>query len=139
MKKLLYLVLGTILLISCKKDLAPISGCTDNTAINYNPNAITEDQSCIYFSSTPFVIEIPYGFPDMKIPSDNPMTVEGVALGKKLFHDKILSGDGMQACASCHLQSAGFSDTNQFSTGIDGFIGDRNASVFINAEAFLFP
>ena len=133
MKKLMYLVLGTILLISCKKDLAPISGCTDNTAINYNPNAITEDQTCIYFSSTPFTIEIPYGFPDMQIPSDNPMTVEGIALGEKLFHDKILSGDGMQACASCHLQSAGFSDTNQFSTGIDGLIGDRNASVIINA------
>ena len=135
MKSLIYLLLGAILIISCKKDLAPISisGCTDNVAINYNSNAVTEDGSCIYFSSTPFTIEIPYGFPDMQIPSDNPMTVEGIALGKKLFHDKILSGDGMQACASCHLQSAGFSDTNQFSTGIDGLIGDRNASVIINA------
>jgi cytochrome c peroxidase len=38
----------------------------------------------------------------------------------------------MQACASCHLQSAAFSDPNQFSTGIDGLIGDRNASAIIN-------
>ena len=38
----------------------------------------------------------------------------------------------MQACASCHLQSAAFSDTNQFSTGIDGLFGDRNASTIIN-------
>jgi len=60
MKKFMYLVLSTILLISCKKDLAPISGCTDDIAINYNPNAITEDQSCIYFSTTPFFIETPY-------------------------------------------------------------------------------
>ncbi len=133
MKSLIYLVIGTILLISCKKDLAPISGCTDNIAINYNPNAITEDQSCIYFSTTPYVIETPYGFPDMKIPSDNPMTVEGIALGEKLFHDKILSGNEMQACASCHIQSAGFSDTNRLSTGIDGLMGDRNASAIINA------
>ena len=133
MKSLIYLLLGAILIISCKKDLAPISGCTDNIAINYNPNAITEDQSCNYFSTTPFVIETPYGFPDMNIPTNNPMTVEGVALGNKLFHDKILSGNEMQACASCHLQSAAFSDTNQFSTGIDGFIGDRNASTIINA------
>ncbi|MDG2264407.1 MAG: cytochrome c peroxidase, partial [Flavobacteriales bacterium] len=44
----------------------------------------------------------------------------------------ILSGNGMQACASCHLKSAAFSDPNQFSTGIDGLIGDRNASAIIN-------
>ena len=132
MKSLIYLLLGAILIISCKKDLAPISGCTDNIAINYNPNAITEDQSCNYFSTTPFIIETPSGFPDMNIPTNNPTTVEGVALGKKLFHDKILSGNGMQACASCHLQPAAFSDPNQFSTGIDGLIGDRNASAIVN-------
>jgi len=110
-----------------------MSGCTDNTAVNYNANAITDDGSCNFFSTTPFIIETPSGFPNMNIPSNNPMTIEGVALGEKLFHDKILSGDRMQACASCHLQSAAFSDTNQFSTGIDGLIGDRNASTIINA------
>ena len=109
MKNLMYLLLGTMLLLSCKKDLAPMSGCTDNTAVNYNANAIIDDGSCNFFSTTPFIIETPFGFPNMNIPSNNPMTVEGVALGKKLFHDKILSGNGMQACASCHLQSAAFS------------------------------
>ena len=70
------------LFFACKKDLAPISGCTDNTAVNYNPNAINDDGSCIFFSTTPFIIETPSGFPNMNIPSNNPMTVEGVALGK---------------------------------------------------------
>jgi len=60
MKRLMYLVLGTMLLLSCKKDLAPISGCTENTALNYNANAITEDGSCIF--TTPFIIETPFGF-----------------------------------------------------------------------------
>ena len=132
MKSLIYLLLGSILIISCKKDLAPISGCTDNIAINYNPNAITEDQSCIYFSTTPFLIETPYGFPDMKIPSDNPMTVEGIALGEKLFNDPILSADKTQACINCHQQNFSFSDPNQFSTGIDNIQGNRNASALIN-------
>ena len=132
MKSLTYLLLGSILIISCKKDLAPISGCTDNIAINYNPNAITEDQSCIYFSTTPFLIETPYGFPDMKIPSDNPMTVEGIALGEKLFNDPILSADKTQACINCHQQNFSFSDPNQFSTGIDNIQGNRNASALIN-------
>jgi cytochrome c peroxidase len=128
----MYLLLGAILIISCKKDLAPISGCTDNIAINYNPNAITEDQSCNYFSTTPYVIETPYGFPDMKIPSDNPMTVEGIALGEKLFKDPILSADNTQACINCHQQNFSFSDPNQFSTGIDNIQGNRNASALIN-------
>jgi len=133
MKKQALLLLCSTLFFACQKDLAPMSGCTDNTAVNYSANAITDDGSCIFFSTTPFIIETPSGFPDMNIPTNNPMTVEGVALGNKLFHDKILSGNEMQACASCHLQSAAFSDTNQFSTGIDGFIGDRNASTIINA------
>jgi cytochrome c peroxidase len=132
MKELMYLVLCTVLLISCKKDLAPISGCTDINAINYNPNAITEDQSCIYFSATPFTIETPFGFPEMKIPSDNPMTVEGIALGKKLFKDRILSANNTQACIDCHKQNFSFSDPNQFSTGIDNIQGNRNASGLIN-------
>ena len=133
MREKALLLLCFFLFLACEKDLAPMSGCTDNTAVNYNTNAIIDDGSCNYFSTTPFIIETPSGFPNMNIPFNNPMTIEGVALGEKLFHDKILSGDGMQACASCHLQSAAFSDTNQFSTGIDGLIGDRNASTIINA------
>jgi cytochrome c peroxidase len=110
-----------------------ITGCTNANALNYNATANTDDGSCVFFNPTPFIIETPSGFPNMNIPTNNPMTIEGVALGDKLFHDKVLSGNGMQACASCHLQSAGFSDTNQFSTGIDGLIGSRNASAIINS------
>jgi cytochrome c peroxidase len=69
----------------------------------------------------------------MIIPEDNPTTIEGITLGKKLFNDPLLSGDGTQACVSCHIHSANFSDTNQFSTGIDGLEGNRNASTIVNA------
>jgi cytochrome c peroxidase len=129
-----YTILSIILLltIGCKKDLAPISGCTDDIAINYNPNAITDNGSCNYFSTTPFVIQTPSGFPNMNIPSNNPMTVQGVTLGEKLFKDPILSANNTQACISCHIQSASFSDPNQFSTGIDNIKGTRNASALIN-------
>ena len=128
----LTIVIISLTALSCKKDLAPIRGCTDNVAINYNSNAITEDGSCNYFSTTPFIIETPYGFPDMKIPSDNPMTIEGVSLGEKLFKDPILSANNTQACIDCHKQNFSFSDPNQFSTGIDNIQGDRNASALIN-------
>ena len=85
------------------------------------------------FNPTPYTIATPPGFPDMIIPENNPMTVEGIMLGEKLFNDNILSGDETVSCASCHIKTAGFSDTNQFSIGINGLAGDRNASTIINA------
>ena len=46
----------------------------------------------------------------MPLAADNPVTVEGVALGRHLFYDPILSADSNMACASCHRQEAAFSD-----------------------------
>jgi len=83
-------------------------------------------------SATPYNLVIPEGLPPMNIPSTNPLTVEGVALGKRLFYDPILSRDNTQSCANCHLQDFGFTDPNQFSTGIDGIAGTRNAMPLIN-------
>lgn len=46
----------------------------------------------------------------MKIPGDNPMTAEKVALGKQLYYDARLSGDGSKACYSCHVKEKGLTD-----------------------------
>lgn len=81
---------------------------------------------------TPYSLKIPSHFPDMIIPADNPMTVEGVQLGRKLFHDKMLSSDNTISCATCHLPESGFSDPNQFSIGVNGAIGHRNAMPLVN-------
>lgn len=79
-------------------------------------------------NTTPYHLSIPAGFPQMIIPANNPMTVEGVALGRRLFYDVILSGDNTISCASCHIQSAGFTDSlKQFSLGIDAVPGTRNS------------
>jgi cytochrome c peroxidase len=86
----------------------------------------------IHSYATPFVLETPSHFPEMIIPEDNPFTVEGIALGRKLFYETKLSGNNTQSCASCHSQEAVFSDTNQFSTGIDGIQGNRNSSALLN-------
>ena len=127
-------ILFTLLLslFSCKKDEAPIRGCMDNTAVNYNPDAIIETNNCEYFLTTPYNIETPYGFPEMIIPENNPTTLEGVTLGKKLFNDPILSANNTQACVNCHQRSSSFTENNQFSIGIDGVMGNRNASALVN-------
>ena len=70
--------------------------------------------------------------PPPLVPLDNPQTVEGIELGRKLFFDPILSGDGTQACASCHKPSNAFTDTNRFSVGIDGIAGIRNSMPIFN-------
>ena len=73
---------------------------------------------------TPYQIVIPKYFPtDIRIPADNPMTVEGIALGRYLFYDGRMSGrtslDSLMSCGTCHLQS------RSFECGIDNpkFIG----------------
>lgn len=86
----------------------------------------------IGYEPTPYVLDIPSHFPAMDIPDDNPMTVEGVALGRQLFYEKLLSGDNSMSCGSCHSPQSAFSDANQFSTGIDGVQGNRNSMALIN-------
>lgn len=151
----LYLIiLVTLLISSCGKD---VEGCRDSSACNYNSEATIDDGSCVFpdenydcsgncindqdgdgicdedeFVGTPYDLVIPSSLPPMSIPEDNPLTIEGVELGRMLFYDPILSGDGTQACASCHMQSAGFTDAARFSTGIDGIQGQRNAMVAFN-------
>lgn len=92
------------------------------------------------YTPTPYAVTIPTHFPDMIVPEDNPMTVEGVELGRQLFYEKMLSGDNTMSCASCHAPAAAFSDTNQFSKGIDGIQGTRNSMALINLgwQSFFF-
>ena len=46
----------------------------------------------------------------MPIPGDNPMSPEKVALGRQLFFDERLSGDGSKSCYSCHVCEKGLTD-----------------------------
>ncbi len=60
-------------------------------------------------------------------PDDNPTTDAGATLGRALFHDKRLSGNGTISCASCHDQRHAFADPRRFSVGFQGQETDRNA------------
>lgn len=71
-------------------------------------------------------------FPQVKLPADNPLTQEGVALGRALFHDTRLSGNGTQSCASCHDQAHAFADARRFSLGAQQQVGTRNAMPLFN-------
>lgn len=88
------------------------------------------------YEPTPQPLNIPELFLDNiiapVIPSDNPQTAEGVALGKRLFFDRILSADGTKSCASCHSPQSAFSDNSVTSVGVDGIAGNRNSMPLFN-------
>ncbi|UCA56916.1 MULTISPECIES: cytochrome-c peroxidase [Aequorivita] len=103
------------------------------TACSSDPDPVEPSED---YTPTPKPLTVPPIFerllPPPTIPADNPQTVEGIALGKKLFFDPILSGDGTQACASCHKPANSFTDDLQFSVGIDGIEGTRNSMPLFN-------
>ena len=57
-------------------------------------------------------------YEEMKIPADNPLTPEKVALGRQLFFDKRLSVDGTRSCYSCHLCENGLTDGKPKALGV---------------------
>lgn len=57
-----------------------------------------------------YVWNLPVGFPTPKVPEDNPMSQAKVDLGRQLFYDTRLSGNGTQSCGTCHQQSLAFTD-----------------------------
>ena len=108
----LLLVLSLLLLSACRKDPAlPIEEVQTGT--------------------TPLALEIPLWALNqplpLNLPADNPLTVEGVALGRKLFYEKALSDNYSMSCGSCHQQQFAFTDPRRFSLGTDGSEGRRNS------------
>ncbi len=81
----------------------------------------------------PYPLHTPIHFGNAyHIPKDNPLTVEGVLLGKYLFYDTRLSLDSTISCASCHKPALAFTDGLPTSIGIRGQASLRNAPTLAN-------
>ena len=70
------------------------------------------------------------------IPADNPMTREKIELGRMLFFDPILSGNGGMPCAACHLPFAGWSVPEPVSLGYPGTVHWRNSQTIVNSAYY---
>ena len=84
------------------------------------------------YEPTAFILSKPQTFLPFLPVNDNPLTEEGVELGRMLFYDTKLSKDDSQSCASCHRQEHGFSDTARFSIGVENLPGKRQAMAVFN-------
>lgn len=71
--------------------------------------------------------------PITPIPSSLRADSARAALGRRLFHDARLSGNGKVSCASCHNISNGGADNRARSQGIFGQLTDLNAPTVLNA------
>jgi cytochrome c peroxidase len=99
------------------------------------------DTMQVQYSPTPYVINVPLHFPtQLNIPAGNPMTKEGVELGRMLFYDGRLSGrtapDSLMSCSTCHIQS------HSFECGIDNPVfsnGHPHGVTGIPTSHFMLP
>jgi len=109
-----FVFLLSVLMQACAKDETEENSDTgvkfDNTAYNLNIG----------------------DFEQPAIALDNPLTNQGVKLGRLLFYEKRMSKDGSMSCASCHRQEHAFTDTSLFSEGVRGKVGSRQAMAVFN-------
>ena len=79
-----------------------------------------------------FKLTVPKGFPEISVPNDNALSLERIALGKRLFYDPILSKDSTISCNSCHFQEYAFADNRSISPGVEERLGKRNSMSLAN-------
>ncbi len=72
------------------------------------------------------------GYDVMAVPADNPLTAEKVALGRQLYHDRRLSGDGSVSCYDCHQCELGLTDGRATAIGAFGKDIGRSAPTMWN-------
>ena len=121
LKKILYIlfIANIIQILSCKDGQEDAEPNQDLTSIPYNPLT--------------YQITYPSAFPQPSIPSDNPITNDGILLGRHLFFDPILSSDSSMSCASCHHPEKNFTDGVATSKGVLGQFGTRSSMSIMNS------
>ena len=138
-KNSFYILLLILILIGCSSKTTT-SEITDNTL---QPVDLSTYFS-IDFDALPNYAnqDIPNYITKDNTPASNPITNDGAVLGRVLFYDTNLSVDNTVACASCHIQSEAFGDSNRASIGINGSTSRHSMRLvnnrFANGNAFFW-
>ena len=85
-----------------------------------------------FLREEPWEWQLPGDIPAPLVPADNPMNVAKVELGRWLFHDRRLSGNGTMSCATCHIQALAFTDGKPLSIGSTGEVHPRSSMSLVN-------
>jgi cytochrome c peroxidase len=72
---------------------------------------------CSFKQADPVKLDLPANLQrEMPVTAHNPLSREGIALGKKLFYDPSLSANGQVSCATCHQPELAFSEGSALSS-----------------------
>ena len=105
-----------------------LQNCKKENTGNHNTN--TDPDS--FYTNTPYILNIPFGFPSVSPAADNPLSKDGIQLGRMLFYDPVLSSDSTFSCSSCHKQQYAFADGGKaLSQNING-LTKRNTPPLFN-------
>lgn len=126
MQRLLVLLGLAILFASASCEPDPPVGCI-NCPVDPADREITGP-----VDPTIFTLDVPDFMPRPVLDETNPLTVEGIELGRRLFYDKIMGRDSAFACADCHQQDKAFTDGRALAAGIDGRTGTRSSMSIVN-------
>ncbi|WP_187262393.1 cytochrome-c peroxidase [Pontibacter beigongshangensis] len=123
MKPILHVVLSWAL-------LAPAFSCSPEAKEAPEPDPVAA-------GPTPYELQRPAIFPRIEqMPADNPLTEEGIVLGRHLFYEKRLSGSNTMSCGSCHVQEKAFTDGKALAVGELGIAHTRNTMSIANLAWF---
>lgn len=86
-----------------------------------------------YYDGSLYDFKAQFRFPNIEVPSTNPLTQAKVDLGRKLFYDEQLSKSKGTSCASCHNQANAFTDNGLAKSTNDlGSLTARNSMPLYN-------
>jgi cytochrome c peroxidase len=113
--KWVVIVLAAMAVVGCTKKEASAPAAEETAAVETEkPAAPTE--------------------PILPLPDSADVDMDKVLLGRSLYFDTALSGDGTVSCATCHMLEHGGAEPRKTSTGIGGQIGPINSPTVLNSS-----
>lgn len=88
--------------------------------------------AAVIAGETAFELELPAGFSQPIFADDYALTRERILLGRTLFYEGSLSGNGRVSCGTCHVRRMALTDRKPLSKGIDGQTVARNSMPLFN-------
>jgi cytochrome c peroxidase len=109
------ILLGALAVVGCKKKETPAPAADEGAVEKEKPAQVAEE-------------------PLKPLPAVADVNMDKVLLGRSLYHDTTLSGDGTVACVTCHSLDHGGAEPRKTSTGIGGQIGPINSPTVLNSS-----
>lgn len=102
-----------------------VVGCTKKEA----PAPAAEETAAVEETKPAAPVE-----PLLPLPEKADVDMDKVLLGRTLYFDTALSGDGTISCATCHSMDHGGAEPRKTSIGINGQVGPINSPTVLNSS-----